>query len=538
MIADALSLFAQSPQTFGGLVLRARVGPARDRVLQTIRQIFPHARKITPATDDAALFGALDVVATLAEGREVRQPGLVSPSAILILSMAERVDSALSARLATALDKGELGAIIALDEGEDDETLHPALSDRLAFHIDLDGSRADTIKLRNSTVPTASISAEQLGDLTLLAARLGIAGLRAPLQAVNAARGLARLVGQSETTEAEIIRAAELVLLPRARQIPAMEEEQEQAPPPPDPDSDAEVERPRTADAIPDDILLDAIKAQLPPELLTRLTARAHRGAKGAGAGARKKGNRRGRPLPARPGRPGQGDRLDLVATLRMAAPWQTIRREAQPHGPKVLIRPTDLRLRRFEERSDRLLIFGVDASASTAMARLAEAKGAVEQLLAEAYARRDHVALIAFRGENAELVLSPTRALVAAKRSLQGLAGGGGTPLASGLMLSATLAGQSASRGMSPTLILLTDGKGNISLSGEPGRATAREDSENAAKEIARAGWPALVIDTAHRPQASARDLSIALRATYLPMPRADAARLTEAVTAALRPT
>ncbi len=110
------------------------------------------------------------------------------------------------------------------------------------------------------------------------------------------------------------------------------------------------------------------------------------------------------------------------MATLRAAAPWQTIRRRATGRDGVLELRPDDIRLKQAQERSDRLLIFTVDASGSAALARLAEAKGAVELLLAQAYARRDHVALVAFRGAGAEVLLPPTRSLVHTKRRLAAL--------------------------------------------------------------------------------------------------------------------
>ena len=139
-----------------------------------------------------------------------------------------------------------------------------------------------------------------------------------------------------------------------------------------------------------------------------------------------------------------QGARIDLVATLRAAAPWQPLRRRQTPRPEAaLLVRASDIRLKRFRETSDRVLIFAVDASGSAAFARLAEAKGAIELLLAQAYARRDHVALLAFRGAQAELILPPTRSLVQTKRRLAGVPGGGGTPLASALQLALATAAQ-----------------------------------------------------------------------------------------------
>ena len=168
-------------------------------------------------------------------------------------------------------------------------------------------------------------------------------------------------------------------------------------------------------------------------------------------------------------------------------------------------------------------------------LARLAEAKGAVELLLAQAYARRDHVALIAFRGTGAEVLLPPTRSLVQTKRRLAALPGGGGTPLAAGLEAAMTQALQAQRRGMTPTICLLTDGRANIARDGAPNRAQAAMDAETTARLIRAAHLDALVIDSGNRPSDALRHLATTLAAPYLAMPRADAARLSTAVGAAL---
>jgi magnesium chelatase subunit D len=293
-------------------------------------------------------------------------------------------------------------------------------------------------------------------------------------------------------------------------------------------------------DTIPDDMLVEALRAALPADLLARLAAgRAARAAKGmGGTGTLHKGNSRGRPLPPRPGTPGAGKRIDLVATLRAAAPWQPLRRHAKASpsdDTRLEIRQSDLRLKRYQERSDRVLIFTVDASGSSALARLAEAKGAIEILLAQAYARRDHVALIAFRGQTAETLLPPTRSLVQTKRRLSSLPGGGGTPLAAGLRLAYDLALQARARGMTPTIALLTDGRGNIALDGSPNRAMAEADALRLARAIAAAGLPALVLDIAKRPQPGLQALAKGLSAPYLPLPYADAYRVSAVLQAAM---
>lgn len=203
----------------------------------------------------------------------------------------------------------------------------------------------------------------------------------------------------------------------------------------------------------------------------------------------------------------------------------------------RVLVTADDFRVRQYKQKREKVVIFVVDASGSAAMTRLAETKGAIELMLAEAYVRREQVALIAFRGTGAELLLPPTRSLVQAKRRLSALPGGGGTPLSAGLGAALLLADQIRRRGQTPHIALMTDGRANVARDGAPGRALAQEEALATARAIRFANVPALLIDTAPRPQQTAKTLSDALGALYLPMPRVDARVLSGTLRAALSP-
>ena len=352
------------------------------------------------------------------------------------------------------------------------------------------------------------------------------------------ARASAAFAGRAVVGDDDLRLAAELVYGHRALPLPdTAPPDDSPEPPPPDPGDDAPQDTESQSQSIPEEMLIEAARAALPPDLLAQLAAgRAARAARGAtGTGAERGGNRRGRPLPSRPGKLGSGARIDLVATLRAAAPWQPLRRRAAASDAVLLVRASDIRIKRFRETSDRVLIFAVDASGSSAFARLAEAKGAVELLLAAAYARRDHVALVAFRGTTAELILPPTRSLVETKRRLAGLPGGGGTPLAAGMQMAMAAAAQARAHGLTPTIALLTDGRGNIALDGLADRGRAEEDALRLARAIRSAGVPAVVIDTANRPQPSLAAMARAMDAPYLALPRADARRLSGVLGAAL---
>lgn len=537
----ALALLAIDPAGLGGLALRARAGPARDRLLAGLAPPLP-LRRLHPAIGDEALYGGLDLAAALASGRAVRRAGLLDSPAALLLPMAERATAGLAARLAAALDGG-LHCLIALDEAATpEEGLAPALAERLGLAVGLDGIAlgetrevpAEDHSAARARLAGVAAPPEALADLARLAARLGIGSLRAPHLALRAARAAAARAGRETVGEADLLLAAELVLAPRATVLPAPEEDAEQETPEPPPPEDEAERGEGDSSRPPDDVLLEAVRALLPPDLLARIAmGRARARAAGAGAGEKRKGARRGRPLPSRPGRLGAGAALDLSATLRAAAPWQRLR--AKPEGARLAFRAEDIRLRRYEERAERLLLFAVDASGSAAFSRLAEAKGAVELLLAEAYARRDQVALIGFRGAGAEILLPPTRSLVRAKKALASLPGGGGTPLAAGLRAALALALSERGKGRSPALALLTDGRANIALSGAANRTEAAADALALARALRARALPGIVIDAGARPEPQLAALAREMGAAYLPLPRADSARIAGAVAAAL---
>ncbi|MEL7115915.1 MAG: magnesium chelatase subunit D [Pseudomonadota bacterium] len=527
----ALDLLACNPTGLRGMVIRARAGPVRDTYLAALSRLPGPLIKLHPAMPRDALLGGLDLSQTLSSGHLVETKGLLRQAGTWLLTMAERCPPDLAAILAAALDDQPEAVLVLLDEGAElDERAPAVLAERLAFSVALDGiGRLEAVPPPVRTVSASATAADKdVETLTMLAARFGIHSLRVPHAPARRRGPVSGRAGREAVSEEDVRIAAELVLAPRATQMPdapEAEAEQPEEAPPKEP-SEAQGED-RQMD-IPDEILVDAVRALLPSDLLEHSQSGGARGAKGSGAGQKKKGNRRGRPLPSRPGRLDGSARLDLVATLRAAAPWQRMRKRGD--GP-VKVLPSDIHLKRYEEKSDRLVIFAVDASGSAALARLAEAKGAVELLLGQAYSARDHVALVAFRGTEADLLLPPTRSLVQTKRRLAGLPGGGGTPLALGLKAAGEMALQAKAQGLSPMLALLTDGRANIALDGGADRKQAAEDANKMAGWLRAEGVPAVVLDMGNRPHPQLADLSRHMGATYMPLPRADAQRLNTAL-------
>ncbi|MCZ8135922.1 MAG: magnesium chelatase subunit D [Porphyrobacter sp.] len=542
----AARLFLLAPRLFGGMVLRGS-SPAREALVAALAEHIA-LRRMPGHVDDERLLGGIDLAASLAAGKPVRQSGLIEEAAggALIAGMAERMDASIAGRLAQALDEGNAALVLCDDAVEPDEGPPASLTERLAFACDLSQSRrwqgVELAKPKGSLAAVAPLDAAAMKALAATAEMLGVESLRALIFAGEAARALAALDGRGAAEESDLAGAVRLVLAPRATRLPPEEveqppEEQDEPPPPPDGERDNQQDsEQQQQEQDLSDILVEAAKAAIPADLLAQLSqGKAPRRGNTSGTGQKRKAATRGKPLGARPGMPRGGAKLALIDSLRAAVPWQPVRRREQGANPDapIIMRKEDLRIRRFEERSQRVTIFAVDASGSAAAARLAEAKGAVELMLAQAYVTRSEVALVAFRGETAELLLPPTRSLTRARRSLTELPGGGGTPLAMGLNAARECAEAVIARGRSAALVVLTDGRANIAADGSPGRAQAKEDAEAAARAIYARGIDALVVDISARPGPEGAALANAMGGRFLALPRADARMLQAAINA-----
>lgn len=581
---QAAQLLVLAPHHFGGILVRARSGPVRDRWLLAVECIAKQhglavpLRKIPGSITDENLLGGLDIEATLQQGKPILRAGLLAKcdQSIVVLPMAERLEIGVAARLSAALDHGAIHVerdgqsktmacrigVIALDESiEDDENINPKLIERCAFHIDLDhiawrdlpDESLDTeffdldgaaIKSRLTAI---DLDDEQFNAVVGVAMQLGISSLRAVQFTVRTARYLAALDPLWENTipsKEHLERAVSMVLIPRATQMPDQSDEEESNDESPPPETDESESEESSTSQTPDeemleDQILEAARASVPADLLARLAqiAMARQKNTSAGkAGASQLSAKRGRPMGSMPGSPRSGQTLSLIDTLRAAVPWQVVRRREQAGKHRigqacVMIQKEDFRVKRYRERTQTLTTFVVDASGSSAMNRLAEAKGAVELLLAECYVRRDQVALISFRGSEAELLLSPTRSLVRAKRSLASLPGGGGTPLARAIDTAYQLAKTSLKKGMTPTLVFLTDGRANIARDGTPGRAQAQVDAEQSARMASQIKVRSLWIDTSPQAREEGEQIANLIGSYYLPLPHAGAHELSQAV-------
>ena len=541
----ALHFLTLDPQGLKGAVFRVRAGPVRNALLSLIRKLAQQTTKLHPNMSDEQFFGGVDVVATLINGHLSKTTGLLQRSGWFELIMAERLPLHTSARLCQALDQGLISPFIALDEGVEGETLPNSLKERLAFYFDLselhhsetDWELIEEIKITKTELACGS----DIRSLTMLAQSFGIQSLRAPILALNVAKANAAANARTslETEDLEI--GAEMVFPSRATQIPQAPDDQD--PPQPSPEESAEETTEENENdgsgndlELPNELLIEAVKALLPRDFLELQKLHKSRAkTAGIGFGMQTKSKTRGRPKPPRKGRLDGRNRIDIIATLRAAAPLQTIRRSHHKTGRQVLIYPEDIHVKRYETRSERVVIFAVDASGSAALARLSEAKGAIELLLGQAYARRDHVALVGFRNAQSDILLPPTRSLVQTKRRLAELPGGGGTPLAMGIKAAADLAQKCAAQGKTPMIVILTDGRANIALDGTPNRARAMENAHQMARRIAGSNVRSVIMDVGNRPNQALSHIARDMEARYFALPRADGLSISNTVGAEL---
>jgi magnesium chelatase subunit D len=426
------------------------------------------------------------------------------------------------------------------------------------------------------SLPHIQWTDEQVLAVCSTAQGLGIDSLRVPTLALRVACCHAALHARSHIADDDLAFAARRVLAPRATQLPAPAENASDTEPQNSSDSSAEpdqaqeqssnsleptetpnpsesakdeedtsstdtsVEDTNTQDEAPSDLpssenlqemMIAAALASLPPDVLDGLLTKPGRnlGNTSGRSGQFRSGTQRGRPLPPRTGRPGGHARLHILSTLRAAAPKQRLRGNTQQG--RVAIRSEDFHVHRYQQHSSSCLILALDASGSAALQRLAEAKGAVELLLQQSYARRDSVCIVSFKGAKAQLLLPMTRSLVRAKRAMMGLPGGGGTPLALALKMACEQATQLQRQGVTPILVVLSDGRANVNLQGLGGRAQAQADAQQWAAQWRQTGHRCLWIDTSLQPDTQVQNMAQTMGGSYLPMPQVQAQRMASAM-------
>ncbi|MDB5775531.1 MAG: chlI [Herbaspirillum sp.] len=382
-----------------------------------------------------------------------------------------------------------------------------------AWQAQQDGLRLQ-LQTAQQLLPKVSLSDALLDLIGQICCEFEVASLRADIVMHKAARALAALDSRLAATPDDVRAAAELALPHRRRRKPfeqpgldkdkldnLMQEACGEPPQPPSPSSPdgqepspgcgeqaspTEDEKDRQSQQAQQRLFSAAAAPAAPRISIDNLNAQGIAGRRNDVADAS-----RGRMLRAVPDE--HPDSLAVGATLRSAALRHVAQNGAQ--APAALtVGKADLHRQVKAGKRASLILFIVDASASMAAQRRMEAvKGAVLSLLTDAYQRRDEVAVIAFGGADAALLLAPTRSVERAEQGLRDLPTGGRTPLPHALQLALDTVLQAGAE-CAPLLVLLSDGKANVPLIAG---GDAWRESLALAEQLAATGAAALVLDT-----------------------------------------
>jgi magnesium chelatase subunit D len=339
-------------------------------------------------------------------------------------------------------------------------------------------------------VNEVTLSKTLLRNIAGLCLRLKIDGHRGELTISRAARALAAFEGRRKVSEEDVRRVAALALRHRLRREPleptgggtrieqSLDQTFSEAETHPNqihPDSRTDAQKTSRANAIEHPTPLP-LETHLPAEALRQnvssTTGRQtpkHSSRQQRDTNHHSTNNLRGRYTRAVMHK-SQNSKIALDATLRASALNQTNNlngeRQSHLHTAPYALRPDSFRFKKFKRKAGTLFILAIDTSGSMALNRIERAKGALVWLLGKSYVRRDRVALVSFRGQNAEEILPPSQSMSRARRLLDEMLMGGPTPLASALARALDIASRAARQGTARiSLLLFTDGRPNVPL-------------------------------------------------------------------------